>query len=96
MIIFLIAVTLSLILTIIIGVKLLKKGVNANKYMFRSVIVGIILVPIVGKAEGTFYSHGFDIPWWVFGAVNLLVITTAAITTGVIYKLFASKIITNS
>lgn len=25
---------------------------------------------VVGKLVGTFNSHGFDIPWWVFGLAN--------------------------
>lgn len=38
--------------------------------------IGIFLVatsPLVGMFTGTFYFHGFDIPWWLFGAFYALI-----------------------
>ena len=87
--IFLSTAILSIILTIVVGVWWLRNGKYGGKYIIRAVIVGAILIPIVGGAQGSFYSHGFDIPWWFFGIANLLVIFAAAILTVTVYKLLA-------
>ena len=81
----LISIPLSFILTIIYG---LKKGYaksNPKQYIQRCLLVGVILVPIVGIAEGTLYSHGITIHWSIFGLINLsaIIIATCSVICSV-------------
>lgn len=29
--------------------------------------IAVFLSPVVGYFTGTLYTHGFDVPWWLFG-----------------------------
>ena len=79
------AIILSFLLTIFFGLKNNYAKRNPQKYVQRCLVAGSILVPIVGKTEGTFYSHGFDIHWLYFGLLNLFVIfATAVIVIGLV------------
>ena len=52
---------------------------DSKKYLKKCSIAGIFLIPIVGLSEGTFYSHGFDIHWFIFGLANFSVILVTAL-----------------
>jgi len=52
-----------------------------------SVFALVVVVPVVGLVVGTFYSHGFDVPWWVFGGVNAVSIMLVILITGFVLKL---------
>ena len=81
----LVAVTLSFIITIIYGIHSCYGKQEPKKYIQRCIISGIILIPVVGLSEGTFYSHGIDIHWFVFGVVNFIVIfITSLILVGMV------------
>jgi len=64
---------------------------QTHVYLVRSALVGIILIPIVGGAQGTFHSHAFNIEWWVFGMVNFFIISATALLTILLLKLFVGK-----
>ena len=81
--VFLISATASFIATIIYGLFFGAAMKEPQKYLQKCSIAGIILIPVVGLSEGTFYSHGFDIHWFIFGLANFFVILlTALIITG--------------
>jgi len=84
---FFIALIISFAAVIIYGLINNQAKHNPPKYMRAILITGIILIPLVGLAQGTFYSHGFDIHWFLFGLFNFLVIVITAITLIGIMKL---------
>lgn len=77
--VFLISATVSFITTIIYGLFFGAAKKNSRKYLQKCSMAGIILIPIVGLSEGSLYSHGFDIHWFIFGLVNFFVILFTAI-----------------
>jgi len=87
--IFLIAVALSFIFVIIYGVVNNYAKNEPKQYLLRSTIVGIILIPIVGLSQGTSYSHGFDIHWYIFGFANFILILVTSVILVFITKIYA-------
>lgn len=77
--VFLISTITSLLATVIYGVLFGAAKRESKNYLQKCSITGIILIPVVGLGEGTFYSHGFDIHWFVFGLANFLVILLTAL-----------------
>lgn len=77
--IFLILVSICILATISYGIKNNYAKVSPKKYIQKCIIVGLILIPIVGLSQGTFYSHGFDIHWSLFGVVNFIVILVVSL-----------------
>ena len=75
---FLTASVISFIGTIIYGVVYDFAKNETQKFLQRCSIIGLILIPVVGLGEGTFYSHGFDIHWSIFGVANFLIILITA------------------
>ena len=82
------AVILSFLLTIFFGLYNNYAKRDPQKYIQRCILVGTVFVPVVRMAEGTFYSHGFDIHWFVFGVFNLFVIFVTAATLIGLLKLY--------
>ena len=77
--VFLISAIASFIITVIYGLFIGAAKKDSRKYLQKCSIAGIILIPVVGLSEGTFYSHGFDIHWIIFGLANFVVIVLTAL-----------------
>ncbi len=88
---FISALIISIIMSILVSAISLKKGRSGKSLIKYSTLVSLIFIPIVGLGTGTFYSHGFDIPWWVFGVINSLSIILMSCFTLMIYQIFEKK-----
>lgn len=84
--IFLASTIISFLLTLYFGLRKSYAKINTPKYVTRSLIVGAVLIPVAGGAQGTFYSHGFDIPWWLFGIMNFCVIALTVLLVIILFK----------
>jgi len=87
--VFLISIIVSFIATVIYGLFFGGANKDARKYLKICSIAGIILIPVVGLSEGTFYSHGFDIHWFIFGLANFFVILVTALIIVGSLKIYA-------
>ncbi len=88
---FITALALSVVLSMIFSIFSLKKGVSGEAIIKNAVLISIISIPIVGQGTGTFYSHGFDIPWFFFGIINSWAIILMVGITLLIYKYVNKK-----
>ncbi|WP_108868918.1 hypothetical protein [Aquimarina aquimarini] len=65
--------------TIILGVYNRYAFIHSKKYI-RFICISVALLSLVaGISQGTLYSHGLDIPWWVFSAINFVIGMVAAL-----------------
>jgi len=73
--------------TIILGLRKKNASRQPKKYL-RSILIIAILVSIIsGISEGTMYSHGIDIPWWVFSLVTFVITLSTAMLLIVLIKI---------
>lgn len=83
---FLSFVVISFLSAIIFGLKNKYAFINTKKYFLHLSVIGTVASLILGLAQGTFYSHGFDIYWWLFSITNLLAIFLGGLIALVITK----------
>lgn len=88
---FISALAISVTLSAVFSTISLKKGVAGKSLVINASLISLIFIPIVGLGTGTFYSHGFDIPWWIFGTFISLVIILMSCITLVFYKLITKN-----
>lgn len=67
---FIIILCLTCVIAIAATVFSLQRGASFRTILKWAAALSLLLVLITGMNIGTFYSHGFDIPWWAFGAGN--------------------------
>jgi len=77
--IFLILTFFTIIFTIVLGIRKKYASVQPKKYFLLIFITSILISLISGIVEGTTYSHGIDIPWWIFSVVSFIIILMTAI-----------------
>ncbi len=77
--VFILSVIGSFLLTVTLGVRQQYAAKCPKEYIAKTSLVGFVLIPIVGGAEGSLYSHSFSIPWWIFGLLNFVVICATSI-----------------
>ncbi len=77
----------ALVITSIVTILSLKRGVRFGVIVQVSFFCSVISIPVVSLVVGTFYSHGFDIPAWVFGVIIALAIVLVAMVNIGLYKL---------
>ena len=95
MIFFIISVA-SIIFTIVLGIQKNYAYVKTKEYFNYIIIFAIVIGLLSGLIEGTWYSHGLDIPWWVFSILNfLLLLITAVVIIGLTHILFRKTKNTN-
>ena len=82
---------ITIIFTIFFGVYKKYALFKTKKYFRFIFLTNIILSFISGILNGTFYSHGFDIPWWIFSFVFFLIILTTSIFVIVIFKFLKNE-----
>jgi len=71
--VFLIITLLAVVYTIILGVQK-KYASNRPKRYLRSIFIAAIPISLIsGISEGTWYSHGFDIFWWIFSILSFII-----------------------
>jgi hypothetical protein len=81
--------TLSIAVVTVIGHR---KGVPFQ-VMFQKIIIWTIGSSlVVGVLVGTWVSHGFDVPWWLFGVINVLLMLMSFLVTFGILRLFSKKV----
>lgn len=44
-----------------------RQGARLGSVLLRVGIAAVLWALLLGAVAGSFYSHGFDMPWWVFG-----------------------------
>jgi len=81
-------IVLSIFVVLVVGIKNRTTALTPKKYFKYICIIGFIFSLLVGLAQGNFYSHGFDISWWLFSVVNFTLILSSGIVVSVcfIYK----------
>ncbi len=85
---FLVSIFVSASFAAIATIWALKRHVEIKRIIISSVCASILLIPPVGLYLGTWYSHGFDIPWWAFGILNSIVVVLITLIVISIAKLF--------
>ncbi len=75
--------------TIILGIYNRYAFINSKKYIRFTCISVALLSLVAGISQGTLYSHGLDIPWWIFSVINFVInIVTAFVMVGVMKVIF--------
>ena len=61
-----------IICVLIIGVTKRSALKKTKEYIKGVSVIAILSSFVVGLLEGTWYSHGFDVPWWIFSILSIL------------------------
>ena len=85
--IFIFFIIITLTYTIAIGIYKKFALIKPKKYIKLISIITIIISLIYGISEGTFYSHGFDVPWWIFSIAFFIIILTTAIILAILMRI---------
>ncbi|MBO0590483.1 acetyltransferase [Cellulophaga sp. E16_2] len=72
MILFIVLV-LSIIYVIILGVRKKHASREPKKFLRTLLLIATPVSIITGLLEGTWYSHGFSIQWWIFSILIFIV-----------------------
>jgi hypothetical protein len=84
---FLLALGVTCLIATILTVILVKNGSRRRKVIRWGLVVSILLAPVYGGIAGTFYSHGFDVPWWLFGIAASLIFFSCTLLASFVGKL---------
>lgn len=85
---FIIGISGSALLAVIATIWALKKRIGTKQILIASIYISVLLIPIVGLYIGTWHTHGFDIPWWVFGILNAIVMMLVTLSVMCLVKFF--------
>ena len=85
---FLVSIFVSALLSVIAAIWALKRNIEVKRIVISSVCASIVLVAPVGLYVGSWYSHGFDIPWWAFGILNSILVALISVSVIYLAKLF--------
>jgi len=58
------------------------RGASFVAVLKVATVAAAVLAPLLGVFVGSFHSHGFDIPWWAFGAIISLLILLSVLVAG--------------
>ena len=88
--IFLVITLIGMILTIILGLRKKYALKQPKRYFKLMALIALILSLISGIVEGTSYSHGVDIAWWIYSVLSFIIImlTTIILRSIIRLKLF--------
>ncbi|WP_344927445.1 acetyltransferase [Aquimarina addita] len=89
--IFLFLVVITWVIVIFSGLYKKNALLHTKKYIQYTWIIGCFISIISGATEGTLYSHGLDIPWWIFSIVHLIIIIITLYSVLVLMKLLIRK-----
>lgn len=71
---YIITIILTIISTVLLGVFKKYVVVQPKKYIVIVLIIGLVVSMALGFLLGTAYSHGLDIPWWIFSILFFIMI----------------------
>lgn len=62
------------------------RGASVGLVMLQLALAALVCVFALGIPAGNFYSHGFDIPWWGFGAFGSMCMLVSAVLSLVVTR----------
>jgi len=82
---FLISTAIIVLVVIVYGIKNGKAKYQPLQFIRNSLLIGGVISVIVGMSQGTFYSHGIDIYWYMFSLTTFcLIVVTVIIFVGLL------------
>ncbi len=78
---------MSALLSVIATIWALKRNIQIKQIAISSVCASTVLVAPLGLYVGSWYSHGFDVPWWAFGILNSIVVVLISVSVIYLAKL---------